>query len=265
MKFSIKFYLAVALMIVAVAPVAAQNYSQVCNTCSNEQDYTLFAEQWGQTRPAGYYELVILNDTTNQVWHSSVNVEWMSATNKMVHAFSYRGGQEAEAAFVDFKTFFQLASSGIHVMMPEDSAGIGGDSFNLSTNEAVGNALNLSPEYLEFVKDNFYGDTNVISAIWNGVVMLMSGDYPQIIVIYLNGDVAIFEVRDPRGGSLCCTYLSGTARDSNGDILDSSGGGTGGSYVTPVPGGFRVTWSDVYIVCSRVGDGPWTCKVQDDE
>lgn len=264
MKFSIKFYLAVALMIVAAAPVAAQNYSQVCNTCLNEQDYTLFAEQWGQTRPAGYYELVILNDTTNQVWHSSVNVEWMSATNKMVHAFSYRGDQQSELAFVDFKTFFQLASDGIHVMMPDDTAGIGGDSFRLSTNEAVGYAVNLSPEFAEFVKDNFYGDSNIMHAIWNGVAMLMSGDVPQLVIIYLNGDVAVFEVRDPRGGPLCCTYVAGTARDSNGDILDSSGGGTGGSYVTPVPGGFRITWNDIYVVCSRVGDGPWTCKVQDE-
>lgn len=239
---------------------AETNYLR-CDTCSTYQDYSNRAKQWGQSQAAGYYDVFVLNNATNQIYMGDVYVELEPHNMKIVSAGLSPAPAEAKEFLIDFKAYVAEAGEQLVVVMPPSTFGIGGENFKNSNPETIGLALNQDPLYAEFVKENFYSDGNLAKIVWDGLVMLVTQAYPQMVAIFENGDVAIYDVKDPRGGAVCCQYVEGTARDKNGNFI-GSGSPSGGSYVGPLPGGgFKVTWHEVIVSCGRVGSGPWHCEI----
>ena len=182
---------------------------------------------------------------------------------------------EVHAAYADFKVFKQMSDEGrLIVEMPPETwtPETGGMSFNLRSTEWIARAITQDPDYAEYVGEHFLGPDSgplgLLGFLFEGV--FFGVEAPQVIVVFQNGDVAIYEIRRPHSPSgLDTSYVEGTARDSNGNpISDGSGTVTGDSYVAPWIDGIKIWPGDdsyVWVICWRTGSGPWTCYIPEDQ
>jgi hypothetical protein len=248
----------------------------LCNVCDTPAKFQQVAESNALSLRNGEYDVVILNDLTNVMYDGYLWIEQEPGSPKTAVATIAPSTTELKDALNDFKAFYaEAAAENLSVIMPPSTWGQdgGGGSFSLHERWSVGAQIVNHPSYLSKVGKHFPmpGDS-LVKLLYKGYFLNVKGEFPRVVVIFGNGDVALFDVTHPfEGAALAIQYVEGSARDRFGNVLsDGSGKVTGGSYVRAGGnGGIRIhnpgPGSDyVWLICSRVGGGPWTCIIEND-
>lgn len=249
----------------------------LCNWCETRNDFINVAESNGRSLPVineAEYDVIVANDVENVLYKGRLLVENWNGT---IHttAFLQLASTDLHAAYVDFKAFSTLSEDRKLVVKTPPStwypAG-GGSSFLYSNLEGVAEALTSDPLHADYINEHFIGVDNFfiksLELLFKGIFTKTGREFPEFIVIFENGDVATYKILKPYS-NIDIVYVEGSARDRFGTpIADGSGITTGGGYVGPsVHGGVRIRpgneGSD-WLVCARVGSGPWTCYVEED-
>lgn len=247
-----------------------------CNWCTTRSDFIYVAESNGKSLPVineAEYTIVVANDVDEVLYTGILLVaNWNGTTH--TNAFLGLASPELHAAYTDFKRFKALSDDRkLVVVMPPSTwwSDGGGLSFKYRNRERAGLAIFNSDGYEDYVGEHFVSpQDNLIQIIWKGYFTNVMHDFPEVIVLYKNGDVAKFSITAPSEAPFgAFEYVEGSARDRLGNPLpDGSGTVTGGSYVGPMPnGGVKIrpgNDEDVWLVCSRVGGGPWSCYIQEE-
>ncbi|WP_395374156.1 hypothetical protein [Marinicella sp. W31] len=208
-----------------------------CNSCFSEAEFKNYAKGYHGNQ-VGTQLYQVINYATEEVWDVSVT-GWYDDVDENG---TYYGGNGIflSTAFAvippleeinDFKALKQaLKNEGDHlVVLPQNATG-GGASYAEHNQEFVGGVISAHPLGL-------LGFRKV--GLWNAIKRIFGSARIYITVVFNNGDIATFEIVNPVGGAAgCCVYVSGTARDSLGRILNDSNGAPGANdpngQVTPL-------------------------------
>lgn len=198
------------------------------------------------------YDFEVINQHTAEIWFVTVEREreydltWAIATAVPATA------QQVQ----DFQVVYALAKSDEHLAQaPSGGPGLG--SFGLHEREHVG-ALIFQQDFMLSATENVRR-VNLLGQIKSAL-----GDGLVVVVVFQNGDVAKFEVKAAGAGpSACCEYVDGSARDRNGNFINDSGFGGGGSsngeayvqrdYGSTGSNAIRVAVGAVTYSCTFVG------------
>lgn len=266
------------LLFVGFDASANEGLFYICNWCESRSDFVAAAESRGRSLPVSQeaeYDVIVANDVDGVLFKGTMLVEnWGGPINAT--AVLFQASSDLHLAYQDFKSFHAAAATGeVVVTMPPDTwpPGNGGGSFVGAERWVVGGEVVNHPLYLDLVGEHFPVPGNsLMKILFKGVSLIINGEYPVVIVVFGNGDVAKYKITAPyESGALAIEYVEGSARDKDGKVLpDGSGTSTGGSYVEPYYGsggtGLRIYTEDsVWVICSRVGSGPWTCYIQEDQ
>jgi len=219
---SIFFCTAFLLVVAATNACAATNYYFFCDSCSTEQNYRDYGV--ANTPQAAGQDLVdIYNRTSHIGYHINITREYDNELHRyhtIITSSAFTTAQNAQ-----YNATIQLFSAGKFPVeigeYPSPGSGYmpGTESFGSSTPEAIGSVVSRTLGVL--------GVLRTLGA-WE-LVKEMFGVYPTAVVLFPNGDVAMYTVVNPAGGSLSVVYQAGTSRNANGDPLDPPA--HGGNYV----------------------------------
>lgn len=250
-----------ALCGVTQANASAPNYFsiQFCSSCSDDATYKAHAEAVVSSFTAGEWNILVINPNTLEM-----RDVWVMKERDMGFSTVISTAQPSPQNVQDHVlTAIDLFTSS-EIVVPI-GGGYGRDSYGTHTQEGVGDWLRTTPELGALVMDWY--------SIWNALTVQFSGA-PIFIVVFPNGDVAKFRIVNPGGGAAgCCVYIPGSARDADGNVLDSQApeggnayvGGSGGpSTGNPISirrphsgwsGGYR------YVSCTKpVNSNIWVCQ-----
>jgi hypothetical protein len=249
----------IVLVGLAFTQVAKADVAAFCDTCSTDAQYKSFAKS------------MALNQTESEVLYFIVNTQTSQARKVTVFKEPDVGGYITTAfvqpAASDELAFYSTAvrafSSGEYLVpMPPSTSENGGGSFSQFESQTVNDQINRQPWMPVAVTSK----ANLWDAIW-AMLTNKFRKQPIAIVVFLNGDVAKFQVVNPAGGALCCTYIAGSARDKYGNFINDAGLGgnghmSGGSYVKAGPtGNVIIMTSTVFYGCASSQSGPTECYI----
>lgn len=257
MKFLRPLCLFFALMcsIPASAQVAA-----FCDTCNLDSEYRNAAKSIATGQPVGEQMYFLMNSQTGQARKVTVFKE-PEAGGYIYYAVVAPAASDELQFYAGAMQAF--SESSYVVPMPPQSEGIGGSSFSQQTREAVGAQIIRQP----WMPATLANKASLTQVIWYAFTQRFRG-VPIAIVVFLNGDVAMYSVVNPQGGAAaCCEYIAGSARDRNGVFISDTGFGgsgtsSGGSYVNAgQAGNVIIRSSSGFVSCGRQGNGPWICSI----
>lgn len=250
--------LGVALLLgTSTAMAEDSSAAGVCTSCSTEMDFENFGQGLVSSEPAGRYTTHVFNWDTGVLYRVVVIKEW-EIGGMLVVANGFPADSEKQTYAQDLYAFLK----GNEYLMPLPT---GGDQF-----PSWGQAGYEHQIICPVASTVFSGLTGPADGVLGRAIQIAFGSNPHMVTVFENGDVAHYEIIDVRPGSLSCRYVEGSARDSSGNVLDSTPEATHGDYVTPGSGSgggqnvfvVRLRYAFffwTYVSCARVGDDPWEC------
>ena len=201
----------------------------ICNTCFSQDDFKAYASG---AHAGGTGDYLVVNAVTDELWNVAVENSYEPEVGMWIkYAFI------SPASAQDVNDYLQLKEvaekGGFLLTIPDENTGYGAESYASHTREGVGAYIVHDPRYITASRK---------VSLFKAILRAFGFNKFVVTVVFPNGDVVQFNVIEDQSPALCCTEIPGTARDINGNVLDSHGqstghGGGSGDYVQPNPNG----------------------------
>ena len=221
-----KFLCAVMLFLAVSVETKATEYV-FCNSCFSKSDFENYAKGV-HGNGFGFENYQVINDATGEIWNVYVERIYEPEVGLFLKVALGTPATAADIqAYVDVRDF--VTKDERLVIVPPGTFPTDGYVSHTSGTAA-------------FISSQPWFPTLTQRPLATALSLVL-GTNPVIVVVFPNGDVAKFEVVNMTGGTACCVYVPGSARDVDGNVIvDAPSGGSVGSpppagdYTNPAPG-----------------------------
>lgn len=280
-----KIFFAVVVLWASPTQAAKAQAWLLCDSCSTTADYESVALEAAPAIPNSSYYFAVANTRTGTfhyvevIYHQRDGDVPASHPSEPANFYSSQSSDELNSSVgsveaspeerAQFSAIVQLSRNEILVAAPGGIDGLG--SFYGAQPDVLGPYLWVKKSAQNPAWQSGAIGTSWVSMLWNAL-KLADGKGPSACIVFQNGDSGCYQLNPmdknaPR-------YISGTAKNINGQPLEEAGGiggGTGLEIYNPDPGVY--SWGrssfptfSLWLFCSFSGgelSGCWTQIIQD--